>query len=460
MKNQSQKSTEQDFNLGKVPPQATDLENAVLGAIILEPNAINDVYDILKPEVFYKPANQVIYKHISGIYAKGKPIDILTLVNELRASKELDEVGGAYYVSQLTSNIGSASHILDHARIVCEKFMLREIIRISNENTVKCYRDEDVFDVYGQISSQLTNLFEGMITGTYSMMGDVIERTLERIEKINSSSDLIGNHTGFSKLNNMTNGFQPGDYVILAARPSMGKTIKSLIVAKACLEITKKPVLYFSLEMSADRIANRLLSIETGIDSMRIASNRLTSDEWKLLNESSYKYKNLKFFIDDTSPMDIYKIRNKAVTLSRKYQLGMIVIDYIQLITYHLKNKNGNENISEISKTIKNIGKECNCPVLALSQLKRNDDRMPRLSDLRDSGSLEQDADVVWLLYREDYEGRECSEEAKNRIDNAIAKNRNGVIGDFYTYRSDDWTYIGEIPQNELLSLVENMPNF
>lgn len=454
--------TSNDYNIGHIPPQDLQLEKAIIGAILLEKSAIYEVIDLLKPEVFYSSAHQKIYNAIIELHNRKVNIDILTITDQLRKSKELDEVGGAYYVSEITSNIGSASHILDHAQIVYELFLRREVIRILTEKTKACYdAEEDIFKIYNQAQQELNGLFELLNQYDYHQVGEVMTERLETISKIQANeSNIIGTNTGFSKLNMITNGFQAGDYVILGARPSVGKTITAILVAKACIEQSKRPVCFFSLEMSKERISDRILSVETRINSMNISSNKLNPVEWSLLDAAAAKYLKKNFIIIDTGGMTIQSIRNKAITLNRTNSFGLIVIDYIQLIPYDLKNKNSNDNLSYISKTVKSIAKECQCPVLVLSQLKRNENRPPVLSDLRDSGSLEQDADIVWFLHREDYEGRECNEDEKNRIDNMIAKNRNGEIASFYTYRSNDWSYIGEITLNEFESYEDNMPVF
>lgn len=442
--------------MGLVPPHGIEIEKAILGAILLDKDAIYEVASLLKPEVFYNPAHQFIYKAIIDIHNQKGAIDLLTVTNKLRSSGDLELVGGAYYISGLTSNIGGVTHIVDHSHIVYEYFLRREVIRISHEKSRAAYGDTDIFKIYNEMVHDLDETFSIIGKKNYRSMMDVATERLYNISKIDPKRDVVGNHTGYHKLDNITNGYQPGDFIILGARPSMGKTINAIKSGMACIEHDKKPALFFSLEMSADRIADRALSELTGIDSMKISSNRLSDSEWDRLNQAISRLE--KLIIIDTPSLNINEIRNIAIALNREFHFGLIIIDYIQLIPHHMPNKNSNENVSYISRTIKGLGKECGCPTLALSQLKRNDNKQPVLSDLRDSGSLEQDADIVWLIHREDYEGRSCSPEESNRIDNTIAKNRNGIIRSFYTYRSDDWSYIGEIEYNDLNSIKSTMP--
>lgn len=447
-------------DISRIPPQDIDVEKAVLGAIILEQSSIFPILDLLKPEIFYSPAHMKICRAILELHFNKKKIDLLSVTNTLRSCKDLDEVGGAFYVSSLTSNIGSASHIVDHCQIIYELYLRRELLRTFHEKTDEVFDNADVFKIYNDSVNEMQSLFEFLVRNDFHSMADVVKERLQEISEINPNKNMNGINSGFSKLNDMTNGFQPSDYVILGARPSMGKTITALKVMMSCIEVSKRPVLFFSLEMSKERIADRILSLKTGINSMKIASNRLSAEEWKVIDSAAAAIKNDMLIIVDSGGQTIDDIRNKAITLNRSHDFGMITIDYIQLISYSQKQKSSNENLTFISKTVKSIGKECDCVMLVLSQLKRNDSKEPHLSDLRDSGSLEQDADIVWLLHREDYEGVVCSDEQKNRIDNLIAKNRNGEIGAFYTYRRPDWTYIGEIEYHEYDSLQENMPLF
>jgi replicative DNA helicase len=443
------------------PPQDLNIEKAVLGAILLEKEAIYTAIQIIKPNIFYSDNHNLIFAAIYKLYTERKPIDILTVTNELRESNKIDTIGGAYYISELTSNIGSSIHLEDHCKILYELFLKRETIRtlIAFANTIDTNQEKDIFESYNNVSAELSSLFELSLSSDYHNMKDVISERLNKIAEIKpNENNLIGINTGFSRLNNFTNGLQSGDYMIVGARPSMGKTIISLLIARAAIFQSKKKVLYFSLEMNKERIADRLLSIESKIDSKKIASNRLDNCEWKNLDESQGLYNNKDFFIIDNSGMTIEDIKARCITLHRKFGIDEVIIDYIQLIKHSFKNRNTNDNVTHISKNIKAIAKEINCPIIALSQLNRSGVGKPEMKDLRDSGSLEQDADIIWLLHREDYEGSECSADAMKRIDNMIVKNRNGDVGAFYTYRNDIWSYIGELRFEELVGFENQMP--
>lgn len=433
-----------------------ELERAILGAIILEKDAIYQAMTIIKPGLFYDDNHNLIYDHIIKVTNLGKKIDLLTISNELRNAGKLEQIGGAYYLSKLTSTVGSSAHIEDHCRIVYDLYLKRKTRDILQAKIKELdeFTDNDIFDSYNGLNADLLNLFEMSLSNDYHNMIDVMTERLEEISKINNlDNNLIGIHTGFSKLNNFTNGFQPGDYIILGARPSMGKTIIALIIAIAAIFRSGKNVLFFSLEMSKKRIADRLLSIICDIDSKRIASNSLTNSEWDKITEMTSKYIDKHFIIIDSSNLSIEDIKARSIILNRKFGIDEIIIDYIQLIKYSFPRKDKVENVTHISKNIKSLAKELECPIIALSQLNRSGGIVPEMKELRDSGSLEQDADIIWLPYREDYENRECEPESRCRIDNLIAKNRNGDIGAFYTYRNEQWSYIGEIKYEELNSL-------
>jgi replicative DNA helicase len=441
------------------PPNDQGIEKAVLGAILIEPDAIFAAITIINPNVFYNEKHKEIYQAIILLQNDNEPIDILTVSNKLREKTKLDYVGGAYYISLLTSNIGSSFHLEKHCRILYELFLRREMLLCFNRNIKDISANKDIFDTYNQTSAELSSLFEMSLSSDYYNMSDVMKSRLSVIAEIKKDeSQMIGIDSGFSKLNSLTNGFQSSDYIILGARPSMGKTIISLLIAKAAMFHSNKKVLYFSLEMSKERLADRLLSIESNIDSRKISSNNLNHLDWESLENGAERYIDNNLFIIDNSGLSIEDIKARSITLNRKFDIGLILIDYIQLMKHSFHNKNTNDNVTHISKSIKALAKDINCPIVALSQLKRNENRSPTLSDLRDSGSLEQDADIVWFLHRDDYEGRECEPEAEKRIENIIAKNRNGGIGIFHSYRSEDWSYIGEIEYNEFLSLGDSMP--
>jgi len=309
-----------------------DLEKAVLGAILLEKDAIYQVIGILKPDIFYNNNHNIIYNSILKINASDRKIDILTVTNELRFSKQLDQIGGAYYLGNLIQSIGSAAHIEDHCKRIYDLYLKRSTIDIMRAKIKELDEglDNDIFEVYNSISAELSNLFELSLSSDYHNIIDVIDERLTEISKISEQDkNLIGINTGFSKLNTFTNGFQGSDYVIIGARPSMGKTIIALIIAMAAIFKSGKNVLFFSLEMSKKRIADRLISIITDIDTKRIASNRLSSEEWKIINDKISNYIDKKFIIIDSSNLSIEEIKARAITLHRKIGIDEVIIDYI-----------------------------------------------------------------------------------------------------------------------------------
>jgi replicative DNA helicase len=445
----------------KIPPHDITIEKAILGAIMLEKNAIYEAVQVLKPGIFYSENHNIIYDFILKLYKESQPIDILSVVNQLRQAGKLEEIGGAYYISILTSEIGSACNIENHCKIIYELYLKRQVlITLQNHiSEIDNNREIDIHSAYNNISAELSGLFELSLSSDYCNILELLNERLDEISKLKPDENkLIGIHTGFQILDNFTNGFQPADYVIIAGRPSMGKTVVSLICALACIFISKKKVLYFSLEMSKKRIADRIISLICKIDSRRISSNRLSEFEWKLIDDKLETFINKYLFIIDSPGLTIEQIRAKAIVMHRKYGIDEIIIDYIQLIRHSKPKENTNYNVTHISNNIKSISKEISCPVIALSQLNRAGSDVPVLKDLRDSGSLEQDADIVWFLHRLDYENKECEPEAKNRIINLISKNRNSIVSAFYSYRNFDWSYIGQICEDELESIEQSIP--
>jgi len=443
------------------PPQDLNIEKYVLGTLLIYRDAIYQVSQILKAGVFYSNVHNFIYDSILYLNSQRKNIDLMAVTNHLKEINKLEYCGGAYYISQLTSNIISGNGLEDHCRIIYDLYLKRTMIDklMETVQNIDENRENDIYEIYNNISAEMSSLFEMSLSSDYHNMVDVMKVRLDEIAEIKPNENkIIGINTGFNELNKYSNGFQSGDYIIIGARPSMGKTIVAILISRAAVFQSKKKVLFFSLEMDKKRIADRILSIESSIDSKRISSNNLTDVEWSEIDNSMDLYKNRNFFIIDSSGLTIEDIKARAITLHRKYEIDEILIDYIGLIKHSFQKKNTNDNITHISKNIKAMAKEICCPVIALSQLNRAGNDMPSMKDLRDSGSLEQDADIVWLLHREDYEGKECSEDAKNVIINIIAKNRNGEIGTFLTHRNNNWSYIGETPFEDFKSLSSSMP--
>jgi replicative DNA helicase len=429
---------------GKVPPQAKDLEEAVLGAIMLEKGAFDTVIEILKPECFYVDGHQRVFKAMQGLANKSQPIDILTVVEELRFKEELDLVGGPYYVTKLTNSVVSSANIEAHSRIVLQKFIQRELIRISGEIIADAYEDStDVFDLLDQAESKIYEVTSSHLRNNYETIDSVLVKTIQRIEDLrHKNEDITGVPSGFKSLDRITYGWQPTDLIILAARPSVGKTALALNLARnAALHATKPtPVAVFSLEMSAGQLVQRILSAESEIWLEKIARGKMEEHEMKqLYARGIQRLAQAPIFIDDTPALNIFELRAKCRRLKNASNIGLIIIDYLQLMSGTGENRNGNreQEISNISRNLKGLAKELQVPIIALSQLsreveKRKDgNKMPQLSDLRESGAIEQDADMVCFLYRPEYYDvtqNEMGESNRGETHIRIAKHRNGSL--------------------------------
>ena len=429
---------------GKVPPQAKDLEEAVLGAVMLEKGAFDAVVEILKPEAFYVDSHQRIYRAMQGLANKSQPIDILTVVEELRNREELDLVGGPYYVTKLTNSVVSSANIEAHSRIVLQKFIQRELIRISGEIISDAYEDStDVFDLLDQAESKIYEVTSTHLRNNYETIDSVLVKTIQRIEDLrHKNEDITGVPSGFASLDRVTYGWQNTDLIILAARPSVGKTAFALNLARnAALHPTKPtPVAFFSLEMSAGQLVQRILSAESEIWLEKISRGKMEEHEMKqLYARGIQRLSQAPLFIDDTPALNIFELRAKCRRLKNANNIGMIIIDYLQLMSGTGENRNSNreQEISNISRSLKGLAKELQVPIIALSQLsreveKRKDgNKMPQLSDLRESGAIEQDADMVMFLYRPEYYDitqDEMGDSNRGETHIRIAKHRNGSL--------------------------------
>lgn len=424
---------------GKLPPQAVELEEVILGALMLEKNAISEVLDVLKAESFYKDDHKEIYNAILALFERSQPIDIMTVTEELRQKGKLEFVGGAYTISELTNRVGSSANIEYHARIVAEKFILRELIRISTEIQNEAYNEStDVFDLLDKTEKQLFDITQGNLRSTYDSMSSLISKAIQQMEELNKSAEgLSGIPSGFSALDRVTSGWQPSDLIIIAARPGMGKTSYVLSLARNAAVDFKHPVVVFSLEMSALQLVHRLISSEAEIDSMKLRTGDLANHEWTQLNVKTDKLSEASIFIDDTPAINIFEVRAKCRRLKAQHNIQMVIVDYLQLMNAQNDNRsfgNREQEISSISRALKGLAKELDIPVIALSQLSRavetrGGTKRPILSDLRESGSIEQDADQVLFIYRPEYYGITEDEDGKPTQGIAeliVAKNRHG----------------------------------
>ncbi len=427
---------------GKVPPQAKELEEAVLGAIMLEKTAFDTVIEILKPECFYVDAHQRIYRCFKTLADKSMPIDLLTVVEELKIKEELDMVGGPYYITKLTNAVVSSANIETHARIVLQKFIQRELIRISGEIIGDAYEDStDVFDLMDDAEGKIFEITNNFLKTDYREMSSALAQAINRIDELRTKKDDIsGVPSGFPSLDRVTFGWQNTDLIILAARPAVGKTAFALNLARnAALSPTKPtPVALFSLEMSAAQLVQRILSAESEIMLEKISRGKLEDYEYQQLHAKGIKrLEQAPIYIDDSAALNIFEFRAKARRLVHKHKVGLIIIDYLQLMSGSTdRNGNREQEISTISRNLKGLAKELNVPILALSQLSRavetrKESKMPQLSDLRESGAIEQDADMVMFIYRPEYYeqlSNENGESTRGETHIRIAKHRNGSL--------------------------------
>ena len=458
---------------GRIPPQAVDFEEAVLGALMLEKNAVNDVIDVLSPESFYKDQHQKIYATIHYLFGNSQPIDILTVTQELRNRGELEYVGGAYYISQLTNRIASAANVEHHARIIAQKFIQRELIRISSD-TIKAAYDEttDVFDLLDKAESSLFQVAEGNLSKSYEKIDKVMQYAIEEIENAQDHKDGVsGVPTGFTALDRVTSGWQKSDMIVIAARPGMGKTAFVVSMARNAAVQFNQAVAIFSLEMSSVQLVNRLISGETEIPAEKLRKGNLEPHEFQQLHARIGKLSEAPFFIDDTPALSVFEFRAKCRRLKAQHDVQLIIIDYLQLMTGGGEGKgNREQEISFISRSIKTVAKELEVPIIALSQLSRSvetrgGDKKPMLSDLRESGAIEQDADIVSFIYRPEYYGITTDEETGDSLEGIgefiIAKHRNGslesvklkFVGQFAKFENldsfDDGNFASIAPNNE-----------
>ncbi len=424
---------------GRVPPQAADLEEVVLGAIMLEQDALTSVIDILKPEVFYKEAHQKIFSTIYDLFSESNPVDILTVTQELQKRGNLDLAGGSYYISQLTNRVASGANVEYHARIILEKFLQRELIRISSDIIKDSYEDSmDVFDILDKAEKNLFAVSETNLRRSYDDMPSLVKQAVKQIETARSQEGHIsGIPSGFTAIDRVTAGWQKSDLIILAARPGMGKTSFVLTMARNMSVDFKKPVAIFSLEMSGVQLVTRLIASETQLRSDSLRRGDLKDYEWEQLNVRLNTLTDAPLFIDDTPALSIFELRAKCRRLKARHDVQLIIVDYLQLMSAGNDNRgNREQEISNISRSIKSLAKELNVPIIAISQLSRavetrGGSKRPILSDLRESGAIEQDADMVIFIYRPEYYKLMEDEEGNSTEGLAeiiIAKHRNGAL--------------------------------
>ncbi len=421
----------------KIPPQNLDAEQAVLGAVLIDKNAIFRVADVLVPTDFYSPAHETIYNVILELYIKRQPIDVLSLTNRLKEKDILKDIGGSTYLADLTNAIATSSHVEHYAKIVKDKKALRDVIKASAEITEDVFDNSlEVEDILDDIEQKILAISQKSLPQSFVALKEELETAYKRIENLHSGgAKLRGIPTGFTQLDNILSGLQKSELVILGARPSLGKTSLALDIARNA-SLSGHTVGFFSLEMSREEVIDRVISAESQVPLWRIRTGRITDDmDFTMIQGAMDRLSKVKFFIDDSPTLNILQMRSMARRLQIEHGLDLLIVDYLQLIKPRTNGDNTVQQITEISRGLKALARELKVPVLALSQLSRGveqrDHKMPRLSDLRESGSIEQDADVVMFIYRKDKDREmNITPEEEGLAQILVQKHRNGPTGD------------------------------
>jgi len=455
-------------DFGKVPPQAIDMEEAVLGAIMLEKEAVITILDILKPESFYKDAHRKIFKAVSDLASREYPVDLYTVTEELRNHGELESVGGPVYLTQLTSKVVSAANVDYHARIVAQKYIQRELIRVSTEIQSRSFDDTiDVTDLLDFSENALFQIAEGNIKREVAPINMVLKEAIKEIEEAGKREDaLVGIPSGFTKLDRLTSGWQKSELIIIAARPSMGKTALALSMARNMAVDHGKKVAIFSCEMSSIQLVNRLIIAETDIPGDKIRNGRLSEEEWKQLDSRIKKLVQAPIYIDDTPAISIFELRAKCRRLMAQNKLDLVIVDYLQLMSGPENAGSREQEVSNISRSLKSIAKELNVPIIALSQLNRSVEmrggtKRPLLSDLRESGAIEQDADMVVFIHRQEKFGMVTFDDGsstKGIAEIILAKNRNGPVDDVRLRFREEKAQFVDIDEFDIEATPEPVP--
>lgn len=425
---------------GKVPPQDITAEKSLLGAIMLAEDVISEVMTIVRPRDFYDKRHEIIFEAMVSLYDKHKPIDLLTLTSELKSTKKLKDVGGAAYLTELSTFVPVATHAKAYAEIVEKMSVRRRLVKAGSTIAEKAYEDDvDTDALVGEAEKELFEVSDKIVKSDYVAMDELLADALERIAELHKNrGTLRGLKTGFRDLDKKTAGLQKGDLIIIGARPAMGKTTFAQNLAYNIASINKKGVLFFSLEMAKNEIVDRMISAVSGVDNWGMRTGNLTDEEFQRIGDAMDEMDEIPIYIDDTSSMTILELRNKARRAMHDHDIGVVIIDYLQLIQGGERYKGQRvQEVTEISRGLKILARELSIPVIALAQLSRNvtgrDDPRPVLSDLRESGSIEQDADLVMFLHRVDYY-KKPEEEDTNITELIIRKHRHGAIGTIELY--------------------------
>jgi replicative DNA helicase len=422
---------------GRLPPQNIEAEQSVLGTILLKEHSLGTVLEILKPDHFYRQTHRLIFEAMIQLFEKNEPQDLITVTNQLKNNNKLDEVGGAAYLAMLTSMVPVTANLTHYARIIHQKAILRGLIQVNTEIASRCYDEQgDIDTLVDEAEQAIFDIASSKSGQGFTSMSQAIPTAFKTIERLFERKELItGTATGYVEMDKMTAGLQPSDLIILAGRPSMGKTALAMNIAQHAALVNKVGVGIFSLEMSHEQLVMRLLCSVGRIDSQRIRTGKLLPDDWPKLTRAVGMLENAPIYIDDTPAIDVLEMRAKVRRLATQHNIGMILVDYLQLMRGRSSSENRTQEISEISRALKAMAKELKIPVLALSQLNRGlesrTDKRPMMSDLRESGAIEQDADVICFIYRDEVYNKSADNPDKGIAEIIIGKQRNGPTGTF-----------------------------
>ena len=441
-----QLQNKQDPSLYKIPPQSIEAEESLLSGILIDNNTLIDIIDIISPEDFYRSAHQKIFSGIVELFSKNEPVDLVTLTNALKERGHLEEIGGATYLATLVDTVPLAVNAKHYAKIVHDKASLRSLIEKANKIAKECFEDRgNVDEIIDFAESSIFEISKDKHKQSFFLISEIIDSNIETLEERQGNKTLVtGVPTGFTRLDNLTSGLQKSELIILAARPSMGKTALALNIARNAAVDANVPVAIFSLEMSKEQLSMRMLCSEARIDSSRLRGGFFSMEDWRKLTDAAGVLSDASIFIDDSPDISAMGIRAKARRLKMEKDIGLVIIDYLQLMKGRMSAERRDLEISEISRSLKILAKELDVPVMALSQLNRmleqRNDKQPRLSDLRESGALEQDADVVAFIYRDEIYNSDENNPKKGTANILIRKNRNGPTGEATLTFLDSYT--------------------
>ena len=446
---------ETDFSSHKLPPQHIEAEQSILGGILIENEAINRVTEILDGDDFYREAHRKIFNALINLSERDEPADLITLTNELRKIDQLDSIGGASYLASLIDSVPTAANIQYYAKIVKEKAILRKLIQTSTEIITQSYEDRGDVEVFlDEAERSIFEISEKRVRPSFYPIREIVKESFVTIEKLFKKKEAVtGVASGFKELDRMTAGFQPSDLIIIAGRPSMGKTAFCLDVAEYAAIDNKVPVAIFSLEMSKEQLVIRMLCSQANVEGTRLRTGYLNESDWPKLTIAAGSLSESPIFIDDTAALSVLEMRAKARRLKADHGLGMVIVDYLQLMKGRARVESRQQEISEISRSLKALAKELAIPVIAVSQLSRKTEERtgnrPQLSDLRESGAIEQDADLILFIYRDEVYNRDPDNPNRGKAEVIIGKQRNGPIGKIDLAFLDKFTTIKDLYKGE-----------